>query len=278
MALEIQHIVSQRFVQCMKSLLDGHGVSSARQLALSMNYKPQGLSEIMLGKRNAPVELIKRAAEVHRVNVRYLFFGEGEMFDLPGQQNAVMMHVLVTDTMQKERIVHVPVTAHAGYRENLAEPVFFRQLPTFALPENILGDGSYRSFEVEGSSMEPTILPGDKVIGAYVEPQFWEQGIKDNMVYVLVTDDSVVVKRVVNFIRGEKMLELHSDNKTFRPDRLPANVLREVWLVRLRITAHLRKPENVDIQALDGRLKEQTLLLEELKNTMAHFTDSSLPL
>ncbi|HLF65354.1 MAG TPA: LexA family transcriptional regulator [Saprospiraceae bacterium] len=239
-----QNIISKRFVQCAQTLLSGNKVPSARQLALSLEYKPQGLSEILNGKRNAPVELLKRAAEMYKLNVRYLFFGEGEMFE---NDQSVNTRVIVTDIFQKERIVHVPVAAHAGYRDNLTETVFVQNLLTYSLPENILRYGSYRSFDIAGESMEPTLLPGDKVIGAYVEPQYWEQGIKDNMIHVLVTHREIVVKRVINFIRAEKMLELHSDNMAVLPYHLPIEELREAWVVRLKITANLNKPDGHEI-------------------------------
>jgi hypothetical protein len=104
--------------------------------------------------------------------------------------------------------------------------------------------------------MEPTLLAGDKVIGAYVEPQYWEQGIKDQMIHVLVTYNEVVVKRVLNFIRAEGMLELHSDNNAIQPYHMPVEELREAWVARLKITANLTRPSEHEI-------------LDEIRQTMA---------
>ena len=274
MAIEIQHIVSQRFVQCVKFLIEGRKVSSARQLALSLDYTPQGLSEIMLGKRNVPVDLIRRVVEQYHVNVRFLFSGQGKLFEEHGLEREVLTHIVVTDHQQREEITHIPVAAHAGYRDNLTEPVFMQSLPTYRLPENILRQGSYRSFEVAGDSMEPTILPGDKVIGAYVEPQFWEQGIKDNAIHVLITYHEILVKRIQNFIRSDGMLELHSDNGLHRPFQIPIEDLREAWVVRLRITGNLTRPHMPEISILDNRLHEQEMLLEELRNQVAELSGS----
>lgn len=262
MALRSQNIITLRFVECMQALLSSHKVPSARQLSFSLNYKPQGFSEVMNGKRNAPVELLKRAGQLYQLNVKFLFFGEGEMFENENRHQPVNTRVIVTDIFQKERIVHVPVSAYAGYRDNLTEPVFVQDLPTYSLPENILRHGSYRSFDVAGDSMEPTFLPGDKIIGAYVEPQYWEQGIKDHHVHVLVTHNEVVVKRVINYMRTEKMLELHSDNKAIPPYYLSIKELREAWIVRLRITANLNKPDDDD-------------KLDEPRHNLASFTSGA---
>ena len=49
MAVQTQHVVTQRFVQSLQALLENRTVFSERQLALSLTYKPQGLNEIMNG-------------------------------------------------------------------------------------------------------------------------------------------------------------------------------------------------------------------------------------
>jgi hypothetical protein len=67
------------------------------------------------------------------------------------------------------------------------------------------------------------------------------------MIHVLVTYTEVVVKRVVNYIRTEKMLELRSDNNAVQPYYLPVEELREAWVVRLRITSNLSKPDGHEI-------------------------------
>jgi hypothetical protein len=239
---------------------------------LSVDYKPQGLSDILLGKRNVPVELIKRAADQYHINTNYLFSGEGDMFETKSKGRNVFTHVVVTDMLDRNRIVHVPVAAHAGYRDNLTEPVFVQDLPTFSLPQNILREGSYRSFEVAGDSMDPTLQAGDKVIGAMVEPQFWEQGIKDNMIHVLITYHDVVVKRVYNFIGSEGMLELHSDNSFHKPYHLPVEELREAWVVRLRITGNLSKPDGIGILDVEDRLNKQASQIDSLMDTVKALT------
>lgn len=256
MGLSGQNIITSRFVQCMQSLLATQKVLSARKLAQTLDYKPQGMSEILNGKRNVPLELLHKAVDQYKLNLRFLFSGEGEMFETNADVSTGNTRVIVTDKLQKERIVHVPAVAYAGYQDNLAEPIFMQDLQTYSLPENILRAGSYRSFDVAGESMEPTLVAGDKVIGAIVEPQYWEQGIKDNMIHVLVTHHEVVVKRVMNYIKTEKMLELRSDNTVVAPYHLPIADLKEAWVVRLRITANLNAPK-------------EDVILKEMRNSFA---------
>ncbi len=263
-----QNAVTQRFVCCLTELITSRQVSSIRQIALQLNYTPQGLHEIMSGKRNVPMTLLERAILQYGINVRQLFHGEGPMFEGNETGDGHKVLVVVTDQEQKERIVHVPVTAYAGYRQNLAEPVYVGALPTYSLPDNILRDGSYRSFDIGGDSMEPTLFPGDRVIGAFVEPQYWVQGIKDHLVYVLITQDDVVVKRVVNLIRTEKILELHSDNPAYPVIQLPAEELREAWIVRLKITSNLGKTPDHLLTSLQERVLEQQEMIVQLHQSV----------
>ena len=84
--------------------------------------------------------------------------------------------------------------------------------------------------------MEPTLFEGDKVVCSYLEPTLWETSLKDNYVYVIVTRGDVVVKRVTNFIKEEKQIELISDNNFYEPHRINLGDIREIWYVRAKIS------------------------------------------
>jgi hypothetical protein len=71
------------------------------------------------------------------------------------------------------------------------------------------------------------------------------------------------------------MLELHSDNSLHKPFHLPVEELREAWVVRLRITGNLTKPEARDILHLDDRLNKQASQIDTLMNTVASLTKQS---
>ncbi len=229
-------IVTQRFLQCFEKIRKENRVRSGRQFALSLDYLPQSLSSMLKDKRDVPLETLRKAVEKYRFNPNYIFTGQGPMMLGDDNENKFRVLSVIVDQKGEERIVHVPVPAQAGYVNESAEQTFIQGLPSFSLPDYKYKVGTHRSFDVAGDSMEPTLLEGDKVICSFLEPNLWENGIKDNHVYVFVTNSDIVVKRAINKIKTNSALELKSDNTYYQPFPLPLSELKEVWLIRSKIS------------------------------------------
>jgi transcriptional regulator with XRE-family HTH domain len=88
------HIVSQRFIKCHNKLRDTKVIKSSRQFAMELDYLPQSLSEILNGRRDVTIEVIRKATEIYRFNPTFLFTGEGEWF-LPDPNEFVPTEVTV---------------------------------------------------------------------------------------------------------------------------------------------------------------------------------------
>lgn len=260
--------VTQRFISCVKHLVAENQVRSARQFAIGLNYKPQGLSEIFHSKREVPLKLLTAAIEKYNLNPRYIFSGDGPMI-AEGHGSELQILTIVEDETQQERIIHVPIPAQAGYAAQYMDPVFVGELPTYALPDRQFRSGTYRSFDVAGDSMEPTLYNADKVICSFIEPSYWQHAVKDQAIYVVITIGDVLVKRVLNRIRENKALILVSDNAFYDPFPVPVEEIREIWRVRLRLTAHLGEPLGSDkLSTLEKQLEEQNRHIEKLNETI----------
>ena len=131
------------------------------------NYLPQSLSEIVKGRRDVTIEVLRKAVEVYDLNPVYLVTGKGNMFGGGDEDKNFRLLTIVTDSDEDERIVHVPVPAQAGYASEMMDPSFISELPTFTLPDYRYKSGTHRSFDVSGDSMEPTLFEGDKVICSF---------------------------------------------------------------------------------------------------------------
>lgn len=267
-------VVTQRFIKCHDKLRDDNRVRSSRQFAVMLDYLPQSLSEILKGRRDVTIELLRKAVEKYKINPVYLLTGDGPMFLTEEDHKDFRILTVMTDSQDDERIVHVPIPAQAGYVSELANPVFVQDLPSFTLPDYKYKVGTHRSFDVAGDSMEPTLFEGDKVICSFLEPTLWENGIKDSYVYVVITRADVVVKRVFNRIREDRCLELVSDNSFYDPYRIPINEVREIWYVRAKISPFLPSPQNLknhlqnEIKELTQTIVQQSRLIEELQQTL----------
>lgn len=265
-------IITQRFIKCHEKLREDNRVRSSRQFAIALDYLPQSLSEILKGRRDVTIELIRKAVELYKMNPVYLYTGEGPMFMSEESHADFRVLTIVTNAQEDERILHIPVPAQAGYANDIGNPTFIQELPTFTLPDFKYKIGTHRCFDVAGDSMEPSLFEGDKVVCSYVEPTLWESTIKNNHVYVIVTRGDIVVKRVVNKLRDEKHLELHSDNTFYEMYKMNVGEIREVWLVRTKISPFLPSfPQNrnhlyEELNELKKTIQEQSRLIQELLN------------
>ncbi|TAK36049.1 MAG: peptidase S24 [Saprospiraceae bacterium] len=270
-------IVTQRFINCHDKLREDGKVRSSRQFALALDYLPQSLSEVLKGRRDVTIELLRRAVEEYDINPMYIFTGEGTMFNARDGNRDFRLLTVVTDAQNDERIVHVPVPAQAGYAGENLDPLFFDELPTYTLPDYKYRVGTHRSFDVAGDSMEPTLFEGDKAVCSYLEPGLWETSLKDNYVYVVVTRGDVVVKRVFNKIKSERCLELRSDNDFYQPYKMPIGDVREIWYVRAKISPFLPSPNSIqnlvraEMQELKEVIQQQSAIIASLNEAVDNF-------
>ncbi|HNR07048.1 MAG TPA: S24 family peptidase [Saprospiraceae bacterium] len=265
--------VSERFAECIELLKTKGKINSFRQFSLSIDYLPETLAQIINDRKEPGQEVLKKASEIYDLNLTYLLTGKGSIFNMEDYpRHELRILTVVTDAHNEERIVHVPVPAQAGYVSDLADPVFYSELPTYSLPDFRYSQGTHRSFDVSGKSMEPVLEEGDKVVCSYLEPSQWMQGIKDDQVYVIVTWTDVVVKRVKNLLRQQQALCLQSDNPGYQSYMLAAADIREVWYVRARISAFCHvpyaNPLAPAVASLQETVREQQEMIRFLKQTI----------
>lgn len=223
--------VTDRFITCYEDLKQVGIVRSARQFALTLDFHPQSWNEILKGRRDVTLTLIESAVSVYKINPHYLFTGEGHRIGEGSDSRHLRVLSVVTDQEGNENIAHVPIKAVAGYAANAANLQAFSSLMTYSLPGMEHRFGTFRSFEIEGMSMVPTIYPGAMVVCRYVQPDLWLKQILDDHVYVVVTAEELVIKRLKNRIADQKAVHLHSDSHEFEPYIMVVDDIRELWYV-----------------------------------------------
>lgn len=137
--------------------------------------------------------------------------------------------IITVDRTGRENIVHVPVRAQAGYLNGYGDEEYIQQLPSYNLPG--LTDGTYRSFEVDGDSMYPTLKNRQLVIGQWVEKLEY---IREDRVHILVTKtDGVIIKRLLNRIDKYGVIIAKSDatdERNLYPNlQIKPEDVREIW-------------------------------------------------
>jgi transcriptional regulator with XRE-family HTH domain len=141
------------------------------------------------------------------------------------------------DKEDNENIELVPMKASAGYLNGYADPEYVAALPKFYLP--MFKQGTYRAFEIKGDSMLP-LVSGTVIIGEYVEN--WTE-VKANDTYVIVSkSEGVVYKRAGNKYKGNKSLQLISDNPVYEPYEVSGEDIIEIWKAKAYLSTHMPIP------------------------------------
>ena len=250
-----------------------------------------GLSNGYLGtqlKRNADLGegvLNKILDNCLDVSPEWLLTGRGEMLKSEGATEVIKtppveiiapikvegrslmpkVIVLKDEDVEEERIPLVPVMAQAGYLQGYDDPQYIKELPMYNLPG--MRNGTFRIFQVEGLSMYPTLQSGSYVVGQFVED--WEH-ISDNRIYVVVSTEGVIVKRVLNRIEKYGSLYCKSDNRVFPHINVRLKDVKEIWECKMHLSFDFLDPvpeyqKIADLEADVQFLKQRVEQLEEVK-------------
>ena len=147
---------------------------------------------------------------IDKLNINPIWFetGKGEMLKSNFTQSDVRN--VDTQTMNWIQIPFIPVHARATFAETFETEI--HELSSITIPR--LPGINYENgkvFEVDGDSMDPTLITGEQVFCEYVDPADWKY--ITGPVVIAFGNNMIVVKRIKenNLANGE--LTLWSDNK-----------------------------------------------------------------
>ena len=229
--------------------------------------------------------VLEKIANNFEINYEWLLTGNGEMLKSEGATEVIKtppveiiapikvegrslmpkVIVLKDEDVEEERIPLVPVMAQAGYLQGYDDPQYIKELPMYNLPG--MRNGTFRIFQVEGLSMYPTLQSGSYVVGQFVED--WEH-ISDNRIYVVVSTEGVIVKRVLNRIEKYGSLYCKSDNRVFPHINVRLKDVKEIWECKMHLSFDFLDPvpeyqKIADLEADVQFLKQRVEQLEEVK-------------
>lgn len=261
------------------------------QLSKDLGHKrPDKFYSIVNGKAKPSFDTIDEILNLYPdVNANWLLRGKGEMWltGKPAAQVNVLpakeskfdfsrLHTLTTqvvvavvDHAGEPVIPLVDTKAAAGYVHHHTEPEYFKKLPTFTLPGSEFRNGTFCCFQVHGESMTDTLFPGDWLITRFEDN--WVNALREGGVYVIVTDETVLVKRILNRIDERGKLILLSDNPVFPTQDVTAEQVRQVWYVQARLSFQLpdlpgRPHERIHHLEADMQQMRERLSVLELKS------------
>ncbi|MBT8232277.1 MAG: S24 family peptidase [Saprospiraceae bacterium] len=272
----MQGEVSLRFIQSLEYLKSTKKIPSIRQFSITIGIHPQCISDVVRGKREVNCDILSKTIKHFNVNPIFLYTGKGSVLLNNNSEHVSADPILtiVTDEKGEEKIIHVPVAAQAGYSNNIHNAIFIQDLPTFSLPDSRYNAGTHRCFDIAGDSMEPTVYSGDKVVCSFIEPDNWFNGIRANYVYVIISREGVVIKRVINNLKSNGTLSLISDNNFYAPYEIELKDIVEVWQVSVKISpfmpspGHIRNGLHNEVDLLKTTITDQSEMIKSLNSTV----------
>jgi SOS-response transcriptional repressor LexA len=208
-------------------------------------------ADIERGRTRIPGQVVKELLKKYHINPLWLF-GESSQKYLRAGQVSVSPAVVTVDNSGKENIVLVNAKAAAGYPHNLGDTKWFESLPAFAIPLPEYRNATFRGFQVDGDSMLPALNSGEWIVCKAVDK--WEN-INSKPMYVVVTADSILVKKIKKEITGD-FVNLISLNPDYAPIRIDQAEIRELWQVNSKLTLDLEaNTQQISLHSLYQEMK-----------------------
>ncbi|WP_195360349.1 helix-turn-helix domain-containing protein [Odoribacter splanchnicus] len=207
------------FKDRLRLLIENKNVTPYR-ISKDTGISNQLLSNYLQKNAEPKKDKLKILAEYFNVNAGWLLTGLGDIRstgdnetlnitieNLPEYKN---VKPIVTSNMNWIQIPFIPVHARATFAETFETEI--HELSTLTIPR--LPGINYENgkvFEVDGDSMDPTLITGEQVFCEYVDPADWKY--ITGPVVVAFGNNMIVVKRIKenNLANGE--LTLWSDNE-----------------------------------------------------------------
>lgn len=257
-----QQSTAERLIE-IRTVLKLSQMAFASQISITQG----ALSQLETGKSTLSLQTIQKLCEVYCVDSNWLLLGLGESpfrqkaksEDMPVDKNTKIKEKTTRSFNIDTLIPLISEEAHAGYIKNCETPDYLSTLDVYRIPGFEKSD--CRMFEIAGDSMMPTIHPREIVVTERVMPI---TSIQDGSLYVVVTAEGVVAKRV--YLHEENHFVFKSDNANFKSYSLPKEEVLQIWAIRAKITTELAPETETQVARFESIESEIKALREQISN------------
>ena len=236
-----------------------------KKIREEQNHTQQSFAEILaIGATTADIErgktkisgkIVMELLRQFSINPLWLF-GESYTKTVNIDGGDVSPKIVTLTPEGEETIALVNQKAAAGYPHNIQDVDWYETLPAFNIPLPQYRNATYRGFQVEGDSMLPNIRPNEWVLGRAV-PSVSEAS--DSKIYIVVLNDSVLVKKLQKVANAPGKVRLISLNPEYIPIEVEIKNIQELWMVNSKLTFGVDEPSESNL------LRELQKSMEELK-------------
>lgn len=193
-----------------------------KEIAQMIGYTESSFSQIINSKVPLSDSFVKNLSNIdHRINVNWLFTGEGEMLN----QEKLEPNAILIENPNFIMVSVVGQYAAAGYLAGFADEAYIEELPKVPFFIDHEVKGNYMGFEVRGDSMDDnsvnSIIEGDTLICRQIKPDLWHNKLHIQKWYFVIVhkEEGIIVKQIVDHNPETGDITIHSLN-SFYPDRV----------------------------------------------------------
>ncbi|MCB0457299.1 MAG: LexA family transcriptional regulator [Flavobacteriaceae bacterium] len=240
-------------------------VKRFKKLREELKHTQQSFAEI-LGIKNSTADIERGKTKLsgkmvmqllHQFGINPLWlYGKSHTKHIAIDKSDVSPKVVVVNQEGDDVILLVNQKAAAGYPHNIQDVEWVGALPAFNLPLPQFRNATYRGFQVEGDSMLPNIRPNEWVLGRAVA-NITEAS--DSKIYIVVLNDSVLVKKLQKLPYSTQKVKLISLNPEYLPIEVELKDIQELWMVNSKLTFGVDEPSESTL------LRQLQQSMEELK-------------
>tara|TARA_Y100000385_G_C13058892_1_gene623328 strand:+ start:268 stop:1035 length:768 start_codon:yes stop_codon:yes gene_type:complete len=173
-------------------------VKSDREFCQRIDYVSQNLSQIVKGKRDVTIELIRKAVEVFGFNAGFIFSGNGNpLTDITADSSSGVSF---------DAIRFLPNHDHQKYvkeiNENIPGLLTTFQYHSASVPDDV------RLFEISENALNPYLYSGDVILCKRIQSKRWDRLIRDFYVHVIISNNDLHLSRIQKDIRKNSQIEL----------------------------------------------------------------------
>lgn len=235
----MQEILSRQKIGLRIRELRIENTLSQEFIAKTMGLSRSNYSQIELGNQFPSYEILVKIAIFY--NKSYEWILHGDNFAIKTSKNEKSkMDKLISIDFQKAlkgtnagKISLVKNSDYYDYVNSTKIQKYIDQLSTIEIP---IGDRKrednrslYRAFEVIDDGMAG-VLQGEDIIICENITKFSDLVFND--IYVLITSDDIIIRRVVKCLGDNKLLLCKADNLNYPIRVVHMNELQEIWRIR----------------------------------------------
>lgn len=245
-------------------------VKRFKKIREELKYTQQSFAEVLginastadieRGKTKLSGKVVMQLLHQFGINPLWLY-GKSFVKQININENDVSPKVITLNTQGEDSILLVNQKAAAGYPQNIQDVEWVGSLPAFNIPLPQYRNATYRGFQVEGDSMLPNIRPNEWVLGRAVASI---SEASDSKIYIVVLNDSVLVKKLQKLPNTPQKVKLISLNPEYLPIEVEIREIQELWMVNSKLTFGVEEPSESTL------LRQLQQSMEELKGQISN--------